>query len=152
MSLLPLEAKIRDPQVRGVVAHHALHILREAVGSLGINIERQRHVGAADAIQLAQDRLGDVAHLRRRTIGIKLDLGIETARPRADVSSGRPLYLAVVDENVMEKEEAVQKLQDMPLADRRVAAVAADVSKRDKFRSIDAHELASLLGWIVPAS
>jgi hypothetical protein len=42
----------------------------------------------------------------------------------------------------MEKEEALQKLQDMPLADR-IAPVAAGVdSKQDEFRSIDAHELA----------
>ena len=44
------------------------------------------------------------------------------------------------------EDKALQKLQDMPLADR-IAAVAADVdSKQDEFRSIDAHELASLLG------
>ena len=44
------------------------------------------------------------------------------------------------------KDKALQKLQDMPLADR-IAAVAADVdSKQNEFRSIDAEELASLLG------
>jgi len=43
-------------------------------------------------------------------------------------------------------DKALQKLEAMPLADR-IAAVAADVdSKQDEFRSIDAHELASLLG------
>jgi hypothetical protein len=60
--------------------------------------------------------------------------------------------------------KALQKLQDMPLADC-IAAVVTDVnSKRDEYRSIDGHELASLLGiddagnpgpdwsfsWIVP--
>ena len=45
------------------------------------------------------------------------------------------------------EDKALQKLEDMPLADR-IAAVAADVdSKRDEFRSIDAHELASFLGY-----
>jgi hypothetical protein len=44
------------------------------------------------------------------------------------------------------KDKALQKLKDMRLADR-IAAVAADVdSKQDEFRSIDAHELANLLG------
>ena len=43
-------------------------------------------------------------------------------------------------------DKALKKLENMPLADR-IVAVAADVdSKRDEFRSIDAHELASLLG------
>jgi hypothetical protein len=43
-------------------------------------------------------------------------------------------------------DKAFQRLEDMPLADH-IAAVAADVdSKRDEFRLIDAHELASLLG------
>jgi hypothetical protein len=42
--------------------------------------------------------------------------------------------------------KALQKLEDMPLADR-IAAVAADVdSKRDEFQSIEGHALASLLG------
>src|SRR5262245_60528281 len=44
------------------------------------------------------------------------------------------------------EDKALQKLEGAPLADR-IAAVAADVeSKQDEFRSIDAHELASLLG------
>jgi hypothetical protein len=48
----------------------------------------------------------------------------------------------------METDKALQKLEDMPLADR-IAAVAADVdSKWDEFRSIDTHELASLLGIV----
>jgi hypothetical protein len=48
----------------------------------------------------------------------------------------------------MEADKALKKLEDMPLADR-IAAVAADVdSKQDEFRSIDAHELASLLGIV----
>ena len=51
--LLPLKAKIRDPQARGVITHDALNILREAVCGLGVDIERQRHSGAADAVQLA---------------------------------------------------------------------------------------------------
>jgi hypothetical protein len=66
--LLALKPKIRDPQARCVVTHDALDILREAVGGLGVNIERQRHPGAPDAIQLAEDRLGDVADLRRWSI------------------------------------------------------------------------------------
>jgi len=64
-TLLPLEPKIRDPQARGIVAHHALDILRKALGGLGVDVERQLQLGAADAIQLAQDRLGYVADLPR---------------------------------------------------------------------------------------
>jgi hypothetical protein len=42
--------------------------------------------------------------------------------------------------------EKLSKLRKMPLAER-IAAVAADLkSKRDEYRTIDAHELASLLG------
>jgi len=45
-----------------------------------------------------------------------------------------------------EKDQAFHKLEDLSVADC-AAAVAADVdSKRDEFRSIDSHELASLLG------
>jgi hypothetical protein len=50
-----LETKIRNPQARGVVTHNALNILWEAVSGLGVDIERQRHDGAANTIQLAQD-------------------------------------------------------------------------------------------------
>jgi hypothetical protein len=47
---------------------------------------------------------------------------------------------------MMAENKALQKLEAMPLANR-IAAVATDVdSKQDEFRSIDAHELASLLG------
>jgi hypothetical protein len=67
--LLPLEPKIRDPKAGSVVTYDALDILREALAGLGVDIEGQRHPCATDTIQLAQDRLGDVADLRRRTIG-----------------------------------------------------------------------------------
>ena len=46
----------------------------------------------------------------------------------------------------MAPNSAHAKLEMMPLAER-IAAVAADVdTKRDEYRSIDSHELASLLG------
>ena len=48
--------------------------------------------------------------------------------------------------NKSTREDAQLKLQEMSLA-KRIAAVAADVdSKRDEYRSIDSHELATLLG------
>jgi hypothetical protein len=69
-ALFPLEAEVRDPQALSIVAHHAFDVLRKAFGGLGVYIERQRHPRATDTIQLAQDRLGDIADLRRRTIGV----------------------------------------------------------------------------------
>jgi hypothetical protein len=77
--LLPLKPKVCNPQAGCVVAHYALDIFREAVRGLGVDVERQLHFGAPDAIQLAQDRLRDIADLRRRAIGVERDLGIEAA-------------------------------------------------------------------------
>jgi hypothetical protein len=58
-----------------------------------------------------------------------------------------PRRISIKALSVMETEnKAFQKLGNMALADR-ITAVAADVdSKRDEFRSIGGHELASLLG------
>ena len=53
--LFPLEPKVHDPQACGVVAHHALDILRETFGGLSVDVERQCQLGAANAIQLAED-------------------------------------------------------------------------------------------------
>src|SRR6266849_8181489 len=77
--LLPLEAKISDPQAGCVVTDDALDILREAVCGLGVDIEGQRQLGAADAIQLAQDGLGDVANLGRGVL--VTDVGAEPDKP-----------------------------------------------------------------------
>jgi hypothetical protein len=60
----PLEPKIRNPQARGVVADDALYILGKTIGSLCVDVERQRDRGAARAVQFAQDRLSDIADLR----------------------------------------------------------------------------------------
>jgi hypothetical protein len=79
---------MRDPQARGIVTHDALDILREADGSLGINIKCQLHPGAADAIQLAQDRLGDIADLRSCYLVNANPLGLaEGQRERAVITS-----------------------------------------------------------------
>jgi hypothetical protein len=53
--LIPLEPKVGDPQACGVVAHHALDILRETFSGLSIDVERQCHLSATNAIQLAED-------------------------------------------------------------------------------------------------
>jgi hypothetical protein len=90
--LIPLKPKVGDPQACGVVAHHALHILRETFGGFSVDIKRQCHRGASDTIQLAQDRLGDIADLRCRPIGVERDLGIEATGPRAGINSRRRLY------------------------------------------------------------
>jgi hypothetical protein len=79
--LFPLESEFRDPQARGVVAHYALDIVGKAVGGLGIDIERHADLCAADPIQLAQDRLGDIADLWRRSVRVENYLGIEAAGP-----------------------------------------------------------------------
>jgi hypothetical protein len=42
IALLRFETKVRDPQAPGVVAYDALDVLREAIGALSINIERER--------------------------------------------------------------------------------------------------------------
>ena len=53
--LISLEPKVGDPQACGVVAHHAFDILRETFGRLSVDVERQCQLGAANAIQLAED-------------------------------------------------------------------------------------------------
>ena len=53
--LLPLEPKVSDPQACGIVAYNALDIFRETFSGLSVDVERQCQLGAANALQLAQD-------------------------------------------------------------------------------------------------
>jgi hypothetical protein len=78
--LFSLEPKVRDAKARGVVTHDAFDILRETFGGLSVDVERQRHRSAADAVQFTKDGLGNVADLRRRAIGIKRNLSVEAPR------------------------------------------------------------------------
>jgi hypothetical protein len=47
---------------------------REPGGRFGVDVERQRDRRAASAIQLAQDRLGEIADPRDRAIGSSMIL------------------------------------------------------------------------------
>ena len=77
--LLLLEPKVGDAQARCVIAYDGFDIFREAVDGLGSYIKRQRYRRAARTVQLAQDRLGDIAHHRCRTVRIECDLRVEIA-------------------------------------------------------------------------
>jgi hypothetical protein len=47
--------------------------------SFGVDIKRKRQLGPARTVQLAQDRLGDVADLWCRAVRVESDLGIEAS-------------------------------------------------------------------------
>ena len=81
------EAEVRDPQVACIVPNDAFNVLREAARGLGLDVEGQCDLCAADAIEFAQDRLRDIADLRRRTVGVERHLrwresGLRFARRR----------------------------------------------------------------------
>src|ERR1700751_1869221 len=79
-ALVLFKPKVGDTQARGVIAYDILDVFREAVDGVSRYIEHQRNRRTACSIQLAQYRLGDIADLRRRTVWIECDLGVETPR------------------------------------------------------------------------
>ena len=51
--LFPLKAEVRNAQVARIVSHHAFDVLGEAARGLGVNIEGQGDLRAADAVEFA---------------------------------------------------------------------------------------------------